>query len=143
MSQLTIDGSPELFAQMLDNAVDFAHSNTQINVTLNKDEGLTVMNIGDGIPESMADALFDTMVSVRAESDTDTGLHLGLGLHLAKMIAEYHGFKIQSQEKPQALLDEKESKCVVVSCLMQTNKSTLWPRVLKSRQYIIDRYIIF
>ncbi len=125
VSQLTIDGSPELFAQMLDkildNAVDFAHSNTQITVMLNKDKSLTVKNIGDGIPEGMADALFDTMVSVRKESEDNAGLHLGLGLHIAKMIGEFHGLKITLQEGPQAQFNDEQTKCVSVSLNKSAN----------------------
>lgn len=119
LSQCNIDGSPELFAQMLDkildNAVEFAHANTQITVVLSKDEVLSVQNIGDGIPKGMTDALFDTMVSVRAESDIDTGLHLGLGLHIAKMIAEFHALKIRIQESFQGHVSDEKVKCVVVS----------------------------
>lgn len=125
VSQLTIGGSPELFAQMLDkildNAVDFAHSNTQIILMLNKDESLTVMNIGDGIPEGMADTLFDTMVSVRKESENNDGLHLGLGLHIAKMIAEFHGLKIILQEQTQAAFSDEQTKCVTVSLNKSAN----------------------
>ena len=108
--------------KILDNAVDFAHSNTQIILMLNKDESLTVMNIGDGIPEGMADTLFDTMVSVRKESENNDGLHLGLGLHIAKMIAEFHGLKIILQEQTQAAFSDEQTKCVTVSL----NKSANW-----------------
>ncbi|MCP3427443.1 proteobacterial dedicated sortase system histidine kinase [Opacimonas viscosa] len=102
LSQRPINGSPELFAQMLDkildNAVDFAHANTTITVSFNQKNHLTVKNIGDGIPHGMAEALFDSMVSIRGESENDTQLHLGLGLHIAKMIAQFHGFNIGISE---------------------------------------------
>ena len=102
LKQHHIEGSPELFAQMLDkildNAVDFAHANTEITVSLNEKGHLTVKNIGDGIPNGMAEALFDSMVSVRNESESNTQLHLGLGLYIAKMIAQFHGFNIGISE---------------------------------------------
>jgi signal transduction histidine kinase len=114
-----INGSPELFAQMLDkildNAVDFAFANTIITVSLNQKGHLSVQNIGDGIPNGMADALFDSMVSIRGESEDDTQLHLGLGLHIAKMITQFHGFNIQIAERPCDNIDISRAKGVVVT----------------------------
>ncbi len=114
-----VNGSPELFAQMLDkildNAVDFAFANTIITVSLNQKGHLSVQNIGDGIPNGMADALFDSMVSIRGESEDDTQLHLGLGLHIAKMITQFHGFNIQIAERPCDNIDISRAKGVVVT----------------------------
>jgi two-component system, OmpR family, sensor histidine kinase ChvG len=42
------------------------------------------------LPESMAGRLFDSMVSVRGDSGGDVP-HLGLGLYIVRLIAEFHG----------------------------------------------------
>lgn len=94
-------GSPELLIQMLDklvdNAVDFSGSNDTIEVGLEQQDGMliiTVINPGPLLPERMRTQLFDSMVSVRS-SDGDE--HLGLGLYVAKLIAEGHGGKIAAE----------------------------------------------
>ncbi len=94
------NGSPELLIQMLDklvdNAVDFSSDGETISIDLVAgDELLTlsVTNPGPPLPERMRSQLFDSMVSMRS----DTGSrHLGLGLYVAKLIAEGHGGSISA-----------------------------------------------
>jgi signal transduction histidine kinase len=46
------------------------------------------------LPEAMRDKLFQSMVSVRRERDREgksSEPHLGLGLYVARLIAEFHG----------------------------------------------------
>jgi len=93
-------GSPELLIQMLDklvgNAVDFSAEHDTISIGLSADNSslqLTVSNPGPRLPEQMRSQLFDSMVSVRPGSGDK---HLGLGLYVAKLIAEGHGGKIQA-----------------------------------------------
>ena len=88
-------GSPELLIQMLDklvdNAVDFSTAGDTIRIGLADDDGamlLTVINPGPPLPERMRTQLFDSMVSMRSGENTR---HLGLGLYVAKLIAEGHG----------------------------------------------------
>ncbi|HET9761858.1 MAG TPA: ATP-binding protein, partial [Casimicrobiaceae bacterium] len=90
-------GAPELIAQMLDklceNAVEFAAPGTSIVVALQEDESrfrIAVTNRGPALPETMQERLFDSMVSVR-ERRGDNGPHLGLGLYIVRLIAEFHG----------------------------------------------------
>lgn len=93
-------GSPELLIQMLDklvdNAVSFSVDGDNIEIGLRRDGGRTeifVSNPGPALPERMRTQLFDSMVSVRG---TDSDRHLGLGLYVAKLIAEGHGGKISA-----------------------------------------------
>ncbi len=86
----------DLFFQMLDklvgNAVEFASPDTEITLNLiNKTHSieLQLLNNGPCLPEDMLDELFNSMVTVRAER-TDSGPHLGLGLFVARLIAEFH-----------------------------------------------------
>lgn len=90
-------GAPELIAQMLDklcdNAVEFAAPDTAIVVALQQDETryrIAVTNRGPALPETMQGRLFDSMVSVR-DRRGDSGPHLGLGLYIVRLIAEFHG----------------------------------------------------
>ena len=96
VSNSTFNGAPELFAQMLDkiiaNAVEFSEKNSAINLLMvNGDQGyvLTIANQGNLLPENMQHQLFDSMVSVRKQQNTEQP-HLGLGLYIAKIIAQYH-----------------------------------------------------
>jgi dedicated sortase system histidine kinase len=93
-------GSPELLIQMLDklvdNAVDFSGDGDTIIIALSGDEsalGLSVTNPGPTLPERMRSQLFDSMVSMREGKDSK---HLGLGLYVAKLIAEGHGGSISA-----------------------------------------------
>ena len=90
-------GAPELIAQMLDklcaNAVEFAAPATPIIVALTREEtalGLAVANEGPLLPAKMQARLFDSMVSVR-QNRGDGEPHLGLGLYIVRLIAEFHG----------------------------------------------------
>ena len=96
VSNSTFQGAPELFAQMLDkiiaNAVEFSEQNSVINLQMvNSASGyvLTIANQGNLLPENMQHQLLDSMVSVRKQQNTEQP-HLGLGLYIAKIIAQYH-----------------------------------------------------
>jgi len=91
-------GSPELLIQMLDklvdNAVEFSKANDVIRISLagrGDDLLLAVTNPGPPLPERMRTRMFDSMVSMRTG---ESSRHLGLGLYVAKLIAEGHGGRI-------------------------------------------------
>ena len=97
----SVDGSPELVVQMLDklidNAVDFSSTGDEISIELSRGEDeliLSVANPGTPLPDNMRNRLFDSMVSVRADAG---GENLGLGLNIAKLIAEGHGGTIRGE----------------------------------------------
>jgi len=97
-----LTGSPELVVQMLDklvdNAVDFSGENDEILVELEPADGgyrLSVTNPGPPLPEKMRGKLFDSMISVRQGGDS---AHLGLGLFIARLIAEGHGGNIRADD---------------------------------------------
>lgn len=96
-------GAPDLLAQMLDklveNAVDFASAGTAIRVSLAAEPALArlrVENDGPPLPEALGDALFGSMVSHRAEGPAAVP-HLGLGLYIARLIAEFHGGTLRAE----------------------------------------------
>lgn len=107
---LMVDGAPDLAAQMLDklvaNAVDFARPGSAVRVGLSlAEEGaaarLAVSNLGPPLPEEMGDRLFQSMVSLRKDR-SGREPHLGLGLYVARLIAEFHGGSISAQTLPGA-----------------------------------------
>ena len=54
---------------------------------------VSVTNPGPPLPERMRSQMFDSMVSMRGGENTR---HLGLGLYVAKLIAEGHGGNIRA-----------------------------------------------
>ena len=94
---LDLHGAPELIVQMLDkliaNAVDFHTPGTPIRLRAGRQGpriALTVANDGPPLPPEMSGRLFESMVSVR-DARTDGEPHLGLGLYIVRLIAEFHG----------------------------------------------------
>ena len=96
-------GSADLIAQMLDklvdNAVSFSAPGTKIAIGLRASGNevvLSVANEGPPLPAAMRDSLFDSLVSVR-DRNADRG-HLGLGLYVVALIAEFHGGTVDAQD---------------------------------------------
>ena len=91
-------GVPDVVAQMLDkiveNAVDFSQEKSVIQIDV--DDGpdhvmLSVDNVGPPLPQTMQGQLFESMISVRRATDASgASPHLGLGLFMVRLIAEFH-----------------------------------------------------
>jgi two-component system, OmpR family, sensor histidine kinase ChvG len=104
--RVEVDGAPDLAAQLLDklveNAVDFAVAGTPVRVTLEESAGhaiLTISNQGPLLPDKMRTRLFESMISMREAPGSATP-HLGLGLYVARLIAEFHGGTIAASNLP-------------------------------------------
>jgi signal transduction histidine kinase len=86
-------GAPDLYAQMLDklaaNAADFSPRDEPVRIRLDESGSLTVSNSGPLLPAEMTGRLFESMVSVRPAGSSEP--HLGLGLYMVRLIAEFHG----------------------------------------------------
>ena len=99
-----MNGAPDLIAQMLDkvidNATDFSPPNEPIEVRVSASgthATLSVANIGPRLPDTMQGHLFDSMITVRGDQSlaqskagTPRGPHLGFGLFMVRLIAEFH-----------------------------------------------------
>lgn len=95
--------SPDLFLQMMDkivsNAIDFSAVSTPIDIELADYDSklkLDIINYGSTLPQDMEGQLFNSMISVR-EKNKNAAPHLGLGLYIARMIAEFHGGQIRAK----------------------------------------------
>ncbi|WP_423906739.1 ATP-binding protein [Candidatus Spongiihabitans sp.] len=104
-SPLVVDCSPDHLAQMLDklidNAMQFSKPGTPIIVSTNgnKDHAeITVLNEGPKLPEKINDRLFDPMVSYGKTNAKHS--HLGLGLFVVRLIAEYHQGTSWAENRP-------------------------------------------
>jgi signal transduction histidine kinase len=97
-------GDPIRIRQMLDklieNAVDFSAVVNPITIELsteNQQARISIINEGPELPLELQEQIFDSMVSIRKKSDKKS--HLGLGLYVARQIAEFHGGSIQAKNR--------------------------------------------
>ena len=59
---------------------------------------LSVANRGPPLPAKMRGRLFDSLVSIREQRDGRP--HLGLGLHIAALVADFHGGRCEADDLP-------------------------------------------
>jgi dedicated sortase system histidine kinase len=93
-----VDGSPDLIVQMLDklmdNATDFCAEGGRIELRLTADARrcrLSVSNSGPLLPPQLDGRLFESLVSHRpSTNETESKPHLGLGLYIVRLIADFH-----------------------------------------------------
>jgi signal transduction histidine kinase len=97
--------APDLIAQALDKLVDNAISLTTedcaIELSLRREEDawlLCVANSGTRLPDVLHEKLFDSLVSLRDKQAK--GQHLGLGLHIVRLVAEAHGGQVSAVNLP-------------------------------------------
>lgn len=100
-----LSGVPDLIAQMLDklvsNAVDFTCGDHPIQVELQagpQHAVLSVRNVGPRLPPEMKERLFQSMASMRPPTAGDEP-HLGLGLYIVQLIADFHHGKVAAHDR--------------------------------------------
>lgn len=102
--KILMNGTAWLIRQMLDkvvdNAVEFSSKNQKIDFSLTassdfKNIIFKVENFGPLLPEKMSEYIFDFMVSVREVKNKKA--HLGLGLYMAQLIAQFHNGSIKAK----------------------------------------------
>jgi signal transduction histidine kinase len=93
---IQVEAAPDYIAQALDklvdNAIDFAGSDTAIVFKIRRFERIAyidVINLGSSLPEGMAERIFEPLVSLGRKDAQKT--RLGMGLYLVKLIASFHG----------------------------------------------------
>jgi two-component system sensor histidine kinase ChvG len=98
-------GSPDLIAQLLDklmdNAADFCPSGGLIQIALEADARtcrLSVSNEGPRLPPHLTDRVFESLVSGRTTGADRP--HLGLGLYIVRLIADFHHGTVTAADLP-------------------------------------------
>ena len=102
---LQVYGVPEYFAQQLDklisNAIDFSTSRRPISISViekpNEIE-VSIANEGPNLPEGMENEIFSSLISIRDKSSSSNP-HLGFGLYIAKLIADFHNGSISAKNR--------------------------------------------
>jgi signal transduction histidine kinase len=87
----------------MDNAVDFCPPGKRIEIKLESDAkffALSVANEGPALEPGIESTLFGSLVSGR-KSASDRP-HLGLGLYIVRLIAEFHGGQATARNLPDA-----------------------------------------
>ncbi len=95
---------------LLDNAVSFSPPDAPILVEIDNDGervALTVCDEGPGIPEDSREKVFHRFHSVRPDNE-DFGNHSGLGLAIARAIAEAHDGSLVAQGRS----DDQNGACL-------------------------------
>lgn len=95
---------------LLDNAVSFSPHEAAIEVLIDNDGDcvtLMVCDSGPGIPEDSREKVFHRFHSVRPDEE-DFGNHSGLGLAIARAIAEAHDGSLTAEARP----DGKSGACL-------------------------------
>ncbi len=103
--KLPLRGSPELIAQLLDkltdNARSFAPTGTEIVISvapMRNGARVSVANDGPLLPEDLRSRLFESLVTTRQKSGDQ--VHLGLGLHIVRLIAHAHRGTVKAANRP-------------------------------------------
>ena len=99
----------QLIDKLKDNAIDFAHSDTEITFKLITDSNqaiVTICNKGTLIPDEIINSLCNGIVSHRQGDDAP---HLGIGLYVASRIAKHHNGSLTIKNT-----DNKDGVCVTI-----------------------------
>ncbi len=89
----------QLLDKLISNARDFSDHKIPITVTAvlkGSNVMICVENSGKLLPEGFEQQIFEGMTSIR-EFNQDEHTHLGLGLHIAKLITDYHHGQIEAE----------------------------------------------
>ncbi|WP_434785006.1 stimulus-sensing domain-containing protein [Qipengyuania zhejiangensis] len=113
---LTVMGVPvrleRVIENLLDNAVSFSPADGRIDAALVRQDSwitLTICDEGPGIPEEKREKVFQRFHSDRPEGE-DFGKHSGLGLAIARTIAEAHDGTLVASSRA----DGRNGACLVL-----------------------------
>lgn len=107
--QVAVDivGAPDLIMQMMDklidNAVDFSPVDSLIAISLEQDDGRAIIDVdneGPALPAGAEQLIFESLWQAR--QDRDGKPHFGLGLYVARLIAEFHGGQVFAMNLPES-----------------------------------------
>ena len=104
LKDASVDASVELLHQMLDklmaNAVDFSANGSEIILSLSGQNGTILIGVENTGSQLLlpSSELFEPMVSLRDTRDDQP--HMGFGLHIVKLIADFHGAECFARNLP-------------------------------------------
>lgn len=90
---------------LIDNAVSFSPEGGEVRILFERDEDrilLSVIDQGPGIPAESRAKVFDRFHSLRP-AEEDFGKHSGLGLAIARTIADAHDGSLAATDRPDGL----------------------------------------
>ncbi len=97
--------APDLIVQALDklvdNAISLSPQDCEISISLRLEDGcclISVANRGTRLPDVLHEQLFDSLVSLR--ENRASSQHLGLGLHIVRLVAEAHAGRVSARNLP-------------------------------------------
>lgn len=102
MSRMDPEGIRRVLVILLDNALKYTPSGGHVEIRLSREKHkawLRIRNTGEGIPEDRLEAIFDRFVRLDASRTKATGGY-GLGLAIARGIAEQHGGRLTASSHP-------------------------------------------
>jgi two-component system sensor histidine kinase CiaH len=113
-SRLTLSGKPayvignqpsltELFMILIDNALKYSPAKSQVLITVGAkgtNAEVSITNDGDGIDAKALDHIFDRFYRADSSRTNSDQKGFGLGLAIAKQIADMHGAEITASSAP-------------------------------------------
>ncbi|MGW0809462.1 sensor histidine kinase [Nonomuraea sp. NPDC002799] len=100
-----VEGDPIALPRLLINLLDNAerHAESTITVTVGRREGTAILEVaddGEGVPPHQREAVFQRFARLAASRRKDAG-GTGLGLPIARQIAQSHGGTLTIEDSPQ------------------------------------------
>jgi two-component system sensor histidine kinase ChvG len=84
---------------LLDNAISFSPDNGLVQITATRSGPEVIVRVedqGPGVPPDLRESIFRRFTSVRSDEDPS---HSGLGLAIARAIADGHGGKLEVETR--------------------------------------------
>lgn len=92
----------QMLDKLVDNAVEFSPVNSAILFNLESDSRfawISIANQGPLLPKTIRKPLFESMVTHRTQGARNNSNHLGIGLYIVRIIAEYHAAEVRAENR--------------------------------------------
>jgi two-component system sensor histidine kinase KdpD len=91
----------QVLANLIDNAVKYSAEGDEVEVSARREDGLVCISVSDhgpGVPSDQRELIFEKFGRAQAAGSSKPGT--GLGLFIARSIAEAHGGTLEVQSQP-------------------------------------------